>query len=203
MQAIDWAAQKGVDIINISAGFRNDHLPLREAIKRAHEKGILIFAAAANWGNAGPGVAFPAAIKDHAFCIFSCNGDLWASKMMNPPGRNDADNFASLGEDVRLDGYKEALKGTSVATALTAGLVARILDFARHIDSRKAGCDEQRLRGRPGMRAVFKKISKEDGLFRCIAPWLLWQDPSAPNDMQLGRERIQEVIKEALNKMDR
>ena len=50
---------------------------------------------------------------------------------------------------------------------------------------------------------MFKKISKEDGLFRCMAPWLLWQDPSAPNDIQLGRERIHEVNKEALNKMDR
>jgi hypothetical protein len=122
---------------------------------------------------------------------------------MNPPGRNDADNFASLGKDVRLYEGKAPLDGTSVAAPLAAGLAARILDFARHIDSRIAGCDEQKLRSRPGMRAVFKKISKQNGLFRCIAPWLLWQHPSAPSDTQLGRERIQEVIREALNTLDR
>lgn len=203
MQAIDWAAQKGVDIINISAGFRNDHSELRKAIKEAHEKEILIFAAAANWGNAGPGPAFPAAIRDHVFCISSCGGDLWASEKMNPPGRNNADNFACLGENVRLEGYKEALTGTSVASALAAGLAARILDFSRHVDSREAGCDEQKLRTRPGMRAVFKKISKKDDLFRCIAPWLLCQGPSVPSDIQAGRKQIQKVIKRALEKMDR
>jgi hypothetical protein len=122
---------------------------------------------------------------------------------MNPPARNDADNFASLGENVGLYDNKAPLDGTSVAAPLAAGLAARILDFARHADSRSAGCDEQQLRTRPGMRAVLKKISKQDGLFRCIAPWLLWQHPSTPSDTQLGRERIQEVIKEALNTLDR
>jgi hypothetical protein len=122
---------------------------------------------------------------------------------MNPPGRNDADNFASLGENVSVYEDKQPLNGTSVATPLAAGLAARILDFARHIDSRSAGCDEQQLRTRPGMRAVFKRISKQDTPFRCLAPWLLWQHPSAPSDTQLSRERIQEVIKEALNALDR
>jgi len=161
-----------------------------------------MFAAAANWGNAGRGVAFPAAIKDHVFCISSCTGDLWASKM-NPPGRDDADNFASLGEDVSLYEDKALLDGTSVATPLAAGLAARILDFARHTDSRIAGCDETKLRTRPGMRAVFKKMSNRDGLFRCIAPWLLWQHTSAPSHTQPDRNRIQEVIKEALDTLDR
>jgi hypothetical protein len=203
VQAIDWAAQEGVDIINISAGFQNLHPTLRKAIKGAHEKEILVFAAAENWGNAVPGPAFPAAIRDHVFCISSCGGNLWASKKMNPPGRKDADNFACLGEKVRLPGYKEALTGTSVASALAAGLAARILDFSRHVDSREAGCDEQKLRTRPGMRAVFKKISHEDGLFRCIAPWLLGQMPSARSDTRPSREQVQNVIRKALKEMDR
>ena len=117
--------------------------------------------------------------------------------------RKDADNFACLGEKVRLPGYKEALTGTSVASALAAGLAARILDFSRHVDSREAGCDEQKLRTRPGMRAVFKKISHEDGLFRCIAPWLLGQMPSARSDTRPSREQVQNVIRKALKEMDR
>jgi hypothetical protein len=126
---------------------------------------------------------------------------------MNPPGRNDADNFASLGCNVELDSYKELLDGTSVATPLAAGLAAKILDFSRQSDSRKAGCDEEHVRTRPGMRAILKKISRDDGLFRCISPSLLWQHPLAPKNKDPSRdqirEQIQEVIKEALNALDR
>jgi hypothetical protein len=122
---------------------------------------------------------------------------------MNPDARDDADNFASLSEHVSLDEDKALLDGTSVATPLAAGLAARILDFAKHTDSRDAGCDENKLRTRPDMRAVFKKISNRDGFYRCIAPWLLWHHPSAPCDTQPDRERIQKIIKGALDRLDR
>ena len=122
---------------------------------------------------------------------------------MNPRRQDGADNFASLGENVSLYEDRAPLNGTSVATPLAAGLAARVLDFARHIDSHSAGCDEQQLRTRPGMRAVLKKISREDKPFLCISPRLLWEHPSAPSDEQCCRERIQAVIKEALNTLDR
>jgi hypothetical protein len=122
---------------------------------------------------------------------------------MNPPGRDDAENFASLGCSVELYEDRPPLNGTSVATPLAAGLAARILDSVKYIDSQNARCYEDRVRTRPGMRAVFKKISKEDSPFRCIAPWLLWQHALVPSDTQLSGERIVEVIKEALNALDR
>jgi hypothetical protein len=126
---------------------------------------------------------------------------------MNPPERDDADNFASFGYNVDLDLYKKPLNGTSIATPLAAGLAARILDFSRQPDSRKAGCDEERVRTRPGMRAILKKISNKEKLFQCISPSLLWEHPSALKNKdpsrEQRREQLQEVIKEALNRMDR
>uniref|UniRef100_A0A0D2XU49 Peptidase S8/S53 domain-containing protein n=1 Tax=Fusarium oxysporum (strain Fo5176) TaxID=660025 RepID=A0A0D2XU49_FUSOF len=60
-RAIHWAIEppRSVDIISISAGFRNYSKELDDAVTRAKAAGVLVIAAASNWQNTNT-VAFPA-----------------------------------------------------------------------------------------------------------------------------------------------
>lgn len=155
---------------------------------------MLIFAAASNWGHQN-GVAFPAQASDYVFCIFSYGSDVRGKSVFtNPDAQLNTVNFAMLGEDVAIHPDKDAVKGSSVATALATGLAARILDFARHTDSRDAGCDAERLHKMPGMKAVLQRIATQaqGETFLCIQPALLWKH--GPQDVEPTRGHIQELI---------
>lgn len=73
VEAIDWAIEKNVNIINLSFVTTTDSPELKAAIKRAYNAGILIIAAAGNNGY----VAYPAAYPE-VMAISSVNskGDL-------------------------------------------------------------------------------------------------------------------------------
>ncbi|KAK6222494.1 hypothetical protein QIS74_04196 [Colletotrichum tabaci] len=103
-EAITWAVSQSVDIISISAGFASCPEELRAAVHQAHAAGILIFAAASNWGNTNE-VAFPARIQDQVFCIFATTAALKDVPEINPEPRKNADNFALLGHDIDLPGH--------------------------------------------------------------------------------------------------
>ncbi|GJC96376.1 extracellular alkaline serine protease [Colletotrichum higginsianum] len=103
-EAITWAVSQSVDIISISAGFASCPEELRAAVHQAHAAGILIFAAASNWGNTNQ-VAFPARIQDQVFCIFATTAALKDVPEINPEPRKNADNFALLGHDIDLPGH--------------------------------------------------------------------------------------------------
>jgi hypothetical protein len=166
---------------------------LREAITAANAAGILIFAAAANWGNVN-GIAHPAAMSDDVFCIFASDGLNKATALRyNPKPRKDAPNFAFLG---KLD-ESDPNGGTSIATALAAGFVARIIDFSRHLDSSR-GVDVQLLCTRAGMRKVLKEISESNGRFYCITPWKLLENAQGYPPIP----RIHRVLTRALERAD-
>jgi subtilisin family serine protease len=191
-KGIDWAREQKVDIISISAGFKRTRLgcpsPLRDAVDQAAKAGILIFAAASNWGNKDD-IAYPAAIKDQVMCIFASNGANRHVRDFNPDPRNDADNFAILGENVKItEGDRDS--GTSVATALTAGLAGRLIDFSRHTDSLE-GIDNLNLIGtKAGMTAIFKRMSKgrKEG-YDCIIPWNILEDSASNRFEQRAQAR--------------
>jgi hypothetical protein len=162
----------------------------------------LIFAAASNWGNLEMGVAYPARIKDQVFCIYSSNGANKATTDNNPEPRIAADNFAFLGEDIDVHTTGSLpISGTSMATALAAGFVARMLDFSLHPDSQDAGIDAKKLHTKSGLTAVLHKISSSDGKFQCITPWLLWKLANK-RAQEPTRVLIQEVLRKALEEMD-
>ncbi|MFH3733187.1 S8 family serine peptidase, partial [Acinetobacter baumannii] len=48
ISGINWSVEQGVDIINLSFGFSKDDPKLREAIRNASNKGIIIIAATGN-----------------------------------------------------------------------------------------------------------------------------------------------------------
>ncbi|KAF5974784.1 hypothetical protein FCOIX_8085 [Fusarium coicis] len=137
-RAIHWAVEPphSVDIISISAGFRNYSKELDEAVTKAKAAGVLVIAAASNWQNINT-VAFPARHNLSTMCIYSTNTGNQSSSF-NPEPRADTQNFAIIGEGFQHPDQtrNERMSGTSMATAVAAGLAARIADFSRQKDNR-------------------------------------------------------------------
>ncbi len=61
VRGIEWAAERGADIINMSLGTDEDNPALRDAVEAAHDRGILMVSAV---GNTGERVLYPAAYPE-------------------------------------------------------------------------------------------------------------------------------------------
>ncbi|KAG9500788.1 hypothetical protein J7337_006468 [Fusarium musae] len=137
-KAIHWAIEppRSVDIISISAGFRSYSKELDDAVTKAKAAGVLVIAAASNWQNTST-VAFPARHNLSTMCIYSTNTGNQSSSF-NPEPRADTQNFAIIGEGFQHPDQRrnERMSGTSMATAVAAGLAARIVDFSRQKDNK-------------------------------------------------------------------
>ncbi|RBR18128.1 uncharacterized protein FIESC28_06194 [Fusarium coffeatum] len=200
-QAIDWAISppNGVDIINISAGFRHYSKELDEAVTRAKAAGTLVVAAAANWQNTGS-VAFPARHNLTTMCIYSTNMGNQSSSF-NPEPRMDTSNFAILGEgfqhpDQRRD---EQMDGTSMATAAAVGLAANIIDFSRQQDNKSYISRAQDVGKLPGMLSIFNAISKPAGPLRYVAPLELLPLQHG-SSRERDRQRVREILSQAMER---
>ena len=139
-QAIQWARNEKVHIISMSWSIprtetNESHIAELEAqISAAHKENILMFCAATDEGlDVSHDRQFPAACKDKVFCIggaedsgrtdssvgeqpvhFTAPGKAAVGLMQNRPSRAAENNAVSV-------------MGSSVATALTAGLSALVL----------------------------------------------------------------------------
>lgn len=166
---------------------------------------ILVFAAASNWQNIN-GVAYPASMTDRVIGIFCCNGGLKNSRQWNPNPRNHAANFAMLGEGVALDSGVRLLGGTSVSTALAAGLAAKLLDFSRQpdIQSWMSKASREKMKTKAGMSAILKEMSRNsvsEG-YECVAPWEILPACTVSGSASRGkvREAICTIIEKAMKK---
>ncbi len=123
IQAIDWAIDQQMDIINISFTSVEYSESLQKAIQTAHDKGILIFAAAGNSGNGSDNVRYPAKYPGvigvgavntaHMRATFSATGD---GVDLVAPGTNVLSTLTHNKYGV--------LSGTSSATAFASGAAA-------------------------------------------------------------------------------
>jgi len=66
VEAIIWAADNGADVISISLGGEDSSDSLRDALKYAHDRGVVIAASA---GNDGSSVLYPAAYDDYCLAV--------------------------------------------------------------------------------------------------------------------------------------
>jgi len=198
-EAIKWAVEQEVDIISISAGFKTDVSKLREEVAKAAN--VLIFAAASNWGNTAD-VAYPARMKDHVFCIFASNAALKVTEDYNPEPRPNAENFAILGDNVDPYRQKDPVSGTSVATAIAAGLAGLILDFSRQADCRNSIDRADLIKTKPGMTAIFNAIARPSGRFACICPENLLKTNRPRGGRDVERENVRANISNALWNMN-
>lgn len=140
-EGIDYAVDRGADIINFSAGGQNFDA-VREACRRAYEAGVLVVAAAGNSGLAGleypaayPEVLAVGAVRFDAERAYYSN---YSRNMVLAPG-------GETGVDQNNDGYGDGVlqqaedglywfkQGTSMAAPHVSGLAALILSEARDL----------------------------------------------------------------------
>ncbi|KAF5606589.1 uncharacterized protein FSUBG_5988 [Fusarium subglutinans] len=200
-KAIHWAIEppRSVDIISISAGFRNYSKELDEAVTKAKAAGVLVIAAASNWQNTNT-VAFPARHNLSTMCIYSTNTGNQSSSF-NPEPRVDTQNFAILGEGFQHPDQRrnERMSGTSMATAVAAGLAARIIDFSRQKDNKASIFRAQDVGKLPGMLSIFSTISKPAGNLRYISPLELLPLRHGVS-READRQRVREVLSQAMER---
>jgi subtilisin family serine protease len=158
-------------------GFDRNHRDLERAINQAIAKGVIVFAAASNSGQLGK-ITFPARMSQ-VIQINSADGNGNPSAF-NPPPNSYTDNFSTLGEAVNSawplyleERGTRRQSGTSVATSIAAGIAALILQYSRQHAEMLSPSILQRLASPDGMRAIFRYMSAERGIYANIVPWKL------------------------------
>jgi Subtilase family len=125
LKGLEWAASKGVRVINMSfAGPRDPSL--ERALKAAHDKGIVLIAAAGNAGPKSPPL-YPGADPN----VIAVTATDVNDKLFTGANRGRYIAVAAPGVDILVpapDNAYQLTTGTSVASAEVAGLVALLLE---------------------------------------------------------------------------
>jgi minor extracellular protease Epr len=145
IEAIDWAIDKNVNIINMSLGTSAYSQVLHNAVKRASNKGILIVSAAGNGG----AVEYPAAF-DETLAVGSVGADGTISEQSSV---GDSIDVVAPGEQIlsssAFDGVM-ASSGTSVAAPHVTGVAAKLWEKNKDVDAnfiKKLICDSAKPAG--------------------------------------------------------
>jgi subtilisin family serine protease len=125
IEGLDWAIANHLDVVNMSLGASSGNASLQDAIKRTHDAGIVIVAAAGN--ESGP-VIYPAAYpeviavsatdQNNAIAYFSNFGP---EVDVSAPGVNIYSTY--------MGGKYATLSGTSMASPHVAGTAALVLSL--------------------------------------------------------------------------
>ncbi|OIW32887.1 subtilisin-like protein [Coniochaeta ligniaria NRRL 30616] len=184
----DW----NVDIISLSLGFYENHRDLHDAIKLAYRHNSVIFAASCDNGTSDD-ITFPAR-EPGVICIHASNG--YGQPLPLNPVPELGKNYTILGEEVesawccgprgKITPAQASITkrrgGTSVATAIAAGVMALVLELAyqspatQRLGPKALKC----LQSYRGMDVVLDKMSKKTGDYRNIVPWTLLKARSDP-----------------------
>lgn len=131
VQAVDLGAQ----IINMSLGLYQDSPLLRQAVAYAHERGVLMVAAAGNDGYEG--LPYPAAYSD----VLSVTAIDGTSQHAIFPNKSNAIDFAAPGVGILTameDGGTVLFSGTSAATPFVTGTLAALISGERALPPKQA-----------------------------------------------------------------
>jgi hypothetical protein len=132
LAGIDWAIQKGARIINMSFAGPDDPI-LQLALQKAHDKGVILIAAAGNQGPNSPPL-YPAADPNVIAVTATDNND----KLLPEANQGSYIALAAPGVDILEPapnaGY-QLTSGTSVAAAHVSGVAALLLDRDPRLDA--------------------------------------------------------------------
>ena len=125
IQAIDYAIEKHVDVINISQGGKTPSQIEKDAIRRAADAGILIVASAGNDAEKGNPIMYPAAY-DEVLSVASVNE---SNKRSAFSTYNEGVDISAPGERIATNhpgGTLVYASGTSFSAPIVAGAAAMI-----------------------------------------------------------------------------
>jgi len=132
LKGLDWAIKKGARIINMSFAGPYDPM-LQLALKKAHEKGVVLIAAAGNLGPKSPPL-YPAA-DEHVIAVTATDEN---DRVLNQANRGPYIAVAAPGVDILEPapnaGY-QVTTGTSVAAAHVSGIAALLIERNPAIDA--------------------------------------------------------------------
>lgn len=123
-QGIIEAVDQGAQVINMSLGVYEDAAILRQAVRYAHDQGILMVAAAGNDGY--DRMPFPAAYSE-VLAVTAVDAN---SQQARFPNQSMAINFAAPGVGILAAGADEGtllFSGTSAAAPFVAGILVSLL----------------------------------------------------------------------------
>ena len=123
VRGIEWAIDRGADIVNMSLGTEEDNPALRDAVAAAHAQGILMVSAV---GNTGERVLYPAAYPE-VIAVASTNKDDQRAWFSN---RGPEVELAAPGTDLVTTGSHgdyQIQNGTSFSVPFVTGTAALLM----------------------------------------------------------------------------
>ncbi|KAE9380874.1 hypothetical protein N431DRAFT_362973 [Stipitochalara longipes BDJ] len=161
-KAIDWAVDQKVDIISISWTLNQENSVLEKAIKNAVDHSTLIFCSTPDQGVYSD--AWPAMYKKYVLSVSATDN---LGHLTSKTKGTDAVDIQIPGENVRAAGpayignMNETVSGSSVATALAAGVASLALLMLRTFNP------ELGVAGRcDGDREAMQDFYTRDGIMR-------------------------------------
>ncbi|MFF2376093.1 S8 family serine peptidase [Streptomyces xiamenensis] len=126
--AIDDAVDSGAAVVNLSFAIPGDREPVREAVERAVDAGVLVIAAAGNEGNRDPSQSMYPAAYDGVLAVAAVDG---TGAPMQSSNAAEWVDLAAYGENLPVvapggSGYRGE-SGTSFAAAQVSGAAALVL----------------------------------------------------------------------------
>jgi hypothetical protein len=132
LMGIDWAIRKGAQVINMSFAGPDDPM-LQLALQKAHDKGVVLIAAAGNLGPKSPPL-YPAADPN----VIAVTATDAKDQLLAQANQGSYVALAAPGVDIlepAPNGGYQVTTGTSVAAAHVSGIVALLLDHDPTLDA--------------------------------------------------------------------
>lgn len=137
IKAIDWAVKNGAQVISMSLGSTTHSQAMDDAVNSAVKSGVVVVIAAGNSGPSAKTICCPGDSPNVVTVGASDRNDAIASFSSRGPNRDgtikpDITNMgvglmAAKAGGTSTSGYYKAMSGTSMATPMTSGVVALLL----------------------------------------------------------------------------
>lgn len=130
-RAITWSVDMRADVINLSLGTFENSRVLRDAVAMACSRGVMVVAAAGNFGDEGSPRTYPAALP----CVVAVAATDSASVVTYFSNRGDYVDLAAEGDSVisaSHTGGVVAMSGTSMSAPKVAAVLGRVKNARQH-----------------------------------------------------------------------